>query len=227
MTSKLSRTFALLAPLVLSLPLVAQAAPTAINFEGLGLSDGDPVDNAYASLGITISGGTLVDDGNIFATTPLAGSLASVFSLDTLTININPNFGSSGQALFNQLSLNYFNASDLTITVYARDGVSGVSQSVYTDLYPGATSTMLDWNAQSAFRVGSVDVTGQADKLIDKIVFRTATGGQGFAIDNLSLSLVGTVPPTGGGGAAVPEPGSFALLGLGLAAVVARRRKSA
>jgi len=83
---------------------------------------------------------------------------------------------------------------------------------------------------------GSVSVTfnganyatldGTALGTVDRLIFDGFGGGGGFVLDNVNL----TTPQAPGGGGAIPEPGTVALLGtslLPLAAAVARRRHRA
>lgn len=223
---KLPRTLALVAPLLLALPMTAQAAATPLNFEGLTtLNDGDSVESAYASLGVTIQGGTLEDSNDINVNTPVASTGAfSVFGNPQLTFLIDP---SVAGAQFNQLSFMYVADGTLSMDIYARPSVGGASTVVSSQSWPNISGGF-DWNSRSAFSVG-VDSSGIASLLIDKVVFSVPSGpnAKGFALDNLSLSLVGNLPaPTGN---AAPEPGTLALAGLAVVAAgsAMRRRRAA
>ena len=220
--------------------MAAQAAPVTFNFDDLGTSAGSagtPVGTEYAQQGLTFSSNARafhngMPNGNLNGvpcrpvrdcTSPAAKPNGFVSNANggSFTITVAADKSYTG------LLLDYAVASKgFVVTVFSRPDANNGVQSVVRSI-SGTTGGWSDWTSgldalsstSTGKGVGSLMATGFGD--IDHIDFTASLAS--FAIDNLVFTDSGT----SGGGGTLPEPASFSLVALALAAsgLVARRRQ--
>lgn len=118
-------------------------------------------------------------------------------------------------------AINFINqAAPTAISLNFSSAVSAASFYLVTDGYGTLISSYLNGALVESFTVGAYNgassFQGFSNTYINSIKF-TIAGDAVALIDNLAFTKAGN---------AVPEPGSIALLGLGLAAIALRRRQS-
>jgi len=162
----------------------------------------------------SISGGCILGDANFFpalgfATPPNVYGTAGFGTTpsSTLTINISPSFTAD------EVSFPLFNGSTQTesYNVEAFDGATPVATQILSDLAP---------NLDSGYGIVDLTAANITSVTINPAALNAGCcGGWDFLVDSIALNeSVESAFPT-------PEPATFALLGLGLAAVGAIRRK--
>ena len=195
----------LLAPAVaLCSPILSatatQTGGTLIDFEGQ--TDGANADNLYVGLGVTFSatvGNTRIWDpllgGNQVASSGTGVLGPTGPNTDPISIHFN-----SGQSFveFFFADPNVFGGTSYTLTAF--DGSNNVLESL---LIP---SSSLPGNFYTGFARTSADIL--------RVAIDPSNGGENFSVDDLRF----------GNTAAVPEPATLTLVGLGWGVLAARRR---
>lgn len=189
-------------------PLVAQAAPVTVDFDNLPgggtIASGTRIDTQYASVGVTFS---LTENG--------AGAGGALASSDFI------GGAGTGNGLFNTVGDIFPISSDNRADILHIDFSSGVTNvSFMTEGFSDVTS--FDFFDVSGGLLATITNTGGGSMLVSysggivgSIDARQGRDDFAFRIDDLSFTI-----------AAVPEPGSLALLGLGLVGMgFARKRK--
>ena len=136
------------------------------------------------------------------------GVAALSFSVDVPVLNYAQGFGTG-------FSFYYASQGPVTVTLY--DGVNGGGSVLGTLSFKGTPTCDLDDNSNCAWSVGAVAFSGTARSVKLEGVARQTL------FDNVTF---GALTPRDGV-TPVPEPGTYALMALGLAGVgwVARRRR--
>lgn len=208
---------ALLTTFLLAAAGIAGAAPVTVTFEDVGLSfTTSTVSNGYR-FDANNGGAAYYDNGSLCSpacasngtrTLLAAGSAFSLSDVVTMSRNGGGTFmltGLDAGEMFSRVlqysatQVNYVGTLAGTTVLSGALNLDGVNDG------PGGLSDF------QTFAINGI--------LVDTIVFSGAgdTGGNnGFSLDNLSVT-----------DAVVPEPGSFALLGLGLLGVAGIRRRAA
>jgi hypothetical protein len=166
--------------------------PVTINFEGLtGLIDGNPVGTSYvSSLGVEFLNGSLLEQAQTIPDEPFpAGGDWCCYGTSIIRLTID-----TSRALnkFNAVSFAAYVVSAQSMKLFGTDKNGGTETLLRTIDFSASSGSLL-WSANGPFVVGTGLTLGIVDKIITKIEWQTAPGGQGFAIDNIVLSKVGTL----------------------------------
>lgn len=193
---------------------VSQAMAISINFDEFGMgptlfNSTDPVREEYAGMGVHFKGPGDFDGGAILEDSSFAVKAHS--GTNFLAFNRNGTDGVkmlSGGHPFDPESILFDNAiSDFSIwaTSNTTAGLFVVAAYDSNDTFLGVNAFLSSANqwSQIGFSSGSSNIS--------KIVLTEASNASVFMYDDLS---------------AVPEPASLAVLGLGAAALIRRRRRS-
>ncbi|MEM1109494.1 MAG: PEP-CTERM sorting domain-containing protein [Planctomycetota bacterium] len=152
---------------------------------------------------------------------------------DSVTFTVVYTAGADNQRLFNQgADTGFGNVTDLTVSVTGVTGTTtDLGQAIVFDGFTGAAAGAGSGGALDS----TVDINGTTIDLISASTgaFQFITAGTDFA-PTATVLFDNSVNNAGGSivarnfdlqFSAIPEPGSFALLGLGGLAMLARRRK--
>ena len=199
------------------LPLLfcgVQAGATTITFDDLTTRDNfdsQGISNTYLGYKWSSSGG--FQEGWASATTwnTISGSMSAPVSGNTIAWNWD-----GVQSLY----IDFGQATDVTGAWIAQGFVAGSNNaSSVTLLGYDANQNLISTSASITptfdFQHLSAAMTG-----VYRLELRANAGGQWFAVDNIEIAP--SAPSSN-----VPEPGSLALVGLGLAGFAAMRRKKA
>lgn len=185
----------------------AASQATVIDFEGHGQDFGNPMFEAGYTFTIATSGWTIATDDWGFSPPPVRNGTTR------LLWSGNGNGGTDGgQITMNQTNGNPFSLSSFDASVMFDDGRT--NRLIVIGNYNGGGTITDAFSIDTVFAGKSL--TGNWTNL-DSVIFRSGTNDAfvsdpGVGLDNIAVDVV-------------PEPASLAAIGLGLAALLKRRRK--
>lgn len=201
--------------------------PGTLDFELMAtgaIADNDAIFSTIGILSVSGSASTFTDD---FQDRQYSSDRALWLTAGNQLVIVDP--GNSGSNIYGQLGISYtidfvapisrfgFSTHDepfqsqgappLVITFF--NGLTQVGSILSSGTLWSGAGPNPDWDRRDFFF--------QNTEVFDRIVLSTTGNNQGFALDNLTVDQSESVPD-------VPEPGSLALLGLGLLGVASVRR---